>query len=185
MQILSGAGINVLSISADVGSIWTEATKTLTVEPATFNVDRVLGLSLRGSLRNVSRDLFSKDIARSMAAAFLVEPGPVELSLRDQGFVDLVAAQAERGRGRPGQPGRAILLAEMNRDRPKLMQLYPGLEPLFRALEQFLQGKGETLTVKVTPKGRVGLMQLVEEATTTDPGTAFFKNFSVEARTGR
>jgi hypothetical protein len=186
VKMLSGAGIDTLTMAFDFGSGWTEATKTLTVEPATFEAGRVFALSLKASFMNVTRDLFSKDMVMAMAAAFQVEAGSMELTLRDQGFIDLIAAEMSRtlGGGAGPQTGRAFLLESMARERQTLVQANPQAEPLFRAVEQFVKGSGETLTIRLTPKGRVVLLKFIEEASATN-SAALFKNFTVEAKTGR
>jgi len=63
-------------------------------------------------------------------------------------------------------------------------RLHTELQPVFDALARFVQGKGETLTIALKPKGgSVGLLQLIEAAR-RDPLTALLSNFTVEARTG-
>jgi hypothetical protein len=51
-------------------------------------------------------------------------------------------------------------------------------------MRQFVQGKGETLTVRLTPKGRVRALELAE-ALRLDPAGAVLAGFSVEATSGK
>jgi hypothetical protein len=60
-------------------------------------------------------------------------------------------------------------------------QSSPELQPLFDALSRFVQGKGETLTIALKPRGSVGLLQLIE-ALRRDPVAALLANFTVDAR---
>ena len=69
-------------------------------------------------------------------------------------------------------------------NKQRLANLGPDAERLFQAIEQFVRGKGETLTVRLTPKGRVGLLQFLD-ASKVDPAAAMLTNFNVEAATGR
>ena len=171
VKLLTGAGIDTLTVGVDVGSSWTEATKIVMVEPATMDIGGIFALSLKASVNNVTRAVFSTDMVKAMATAFQMEAGPVELTLRDHGFVDLMTAEMARtlGAGAGPQTGRAFLIESMARERQRLVQANPQAEPLFRAVEQFVKGSGETLTVRLTPRGRVGMMQFIEEASMTTP----------------
>ncbi len=118
-----------------------------------------------------------------MGALFLVEAGPIELSLRDLGFVDVLAAEMARERGAAPETGRALLLENMAMKRQALGSTSPEVEKLLQAVDRFVQGKGETLTIKVTPKSRVGLMEIME-ASKVSPD-ALLAKFSIEVMTGR
>lgn len=184
IKMLVGAGVRALAIGADVGTSWTEAAQTLALEPATVEIGGVLALSLKASASNVSRDAFSTDPAKVMASAVLVDAGPIELSLRDLGLVDLIAAQTALSRGAGPETGRTLLLENLALKKQALTHTSPDAETLFQAMERFVQGKGETLTVRLTPKGRVGLLQFLD-ASKVDPVAAMLASFTVEATTGR
>jgi len=113
----------------------------------------------------------------------LVEAGPIELSLRDLGFVDVLAAEIAREKGAPPETGRALLLESATMKRQGLASPSPDVEKLFQAVDRFLQGKGETLTIKVTPKSRVGLMELIMAANASPD--SLLASFNIEVTTGR
>jgi hypothetical protein len=65
-------------------------------------------------------------------------------------------------------------------DAAQQLQRYPGAKGFYDALSQFLQGRGETLTVRLTPRGRVGTLALME-ALRLAPDGALLAAFTVEA----
>ena len=184
INMLAGAGMRALAGGFDVGASWTEATQAVTLEPATLEIGGAFALSLKASLRNVARGIFTTDPIKAMESALQVDAGPIELSLRDLGLVDLMAAEAARGRGAGPEMGRTFLLDNMALNKQRLANLSPDAERLFQAMEGFVRGKGETLTVRLTPKGRVALLQFLD-ASKVDPAAAMLTNFNVEAATGR
>jgi hypothetical protein len=184
INMLAGAGMRALAAAIDVGATWTEAAQTVALEPATLEVGGVFALSAKASLGGVPRAIFDADPLKAMAVIPLLEAGPIEVTLRDLGLVDLAAAEAARLRGAGPEMGRTFLLENMTRNKQALAQTGPEVDALFEALARFVQGKGETLTIRLTPKGRVGLLEVLD-ATRLDPFAAMLASFSVEATTGR
>jgi hypothetical protein len=182
-QTLASNGVSSLTVAFDLGSVWTEASQALTVEPGTLEISNLISVSLKASLKNVTRDALSLDPMKSMPAIFLVEAGPIELSVRDLGLVDLLAAEMAREKGAAPETGRALLLESMAMKRQGLASTSPDLEKLFQAMDRFVQGKGETLTIKVTPKSRVGVMELMT-ASQVSPD-ALWNSFNIEVATGQ
>ncbi len=184
IKLLASSGVGALTVAFDMGSGWTEATQTLTVEPGALEIGNVFALSLKASIKNVTRDALSLDPVKSMGGMLLAEVGPIELSWRDLGFVDLLAAETARQKGAAPETGRTLLLENLAVNKQALATSSPEAEKFFQALERFVQGKGETLTIRVTPKGRVGLLELLD-ASKIAPETVLFAKFNIEATTGR
>ena len=183
IRALAERGIASLAVSLDLGARWTEAHQSVVLAPATLEVPNVLALSIKASAGKVAREMLSTDILKVMAGAPLVEAGPVELTIRDLGLVDLAATQLGQTKGVDAEAGRALLVESVAQRAAVATQTSPELQPVFDALSRFVQGKGETLTVALTPKGSVGLLQLIEGARRDAVG-ALLANFTVEARTG-
>jgi hypothetical protein len=184
IRALAGRGMASLTISLDLGARWHEAEQKVALAPAAVEIRDVLGLSIKASAGNVPREMLSTDFLKAMAAAPLVEAGPVELTLRDLGLVEVAAAQLGQTKGGDAAVGRALLVETLAQRAAEATQTAPELQQVFDALGRFVQGKGETLTVALTPKGTgVGLLQLIEAAR-RDPLAALLSNFTVEARTG-
>ncbi|HEX6000236.1 MAG TPA: hypothetical protein VFZ16_12725 [Hyphomicrobiaceae bacterium] len=182
INLLAGAGIQALTTGIDVGARWSEPAQVVTLEPATVEIDGAFALAVKATASNVSRDLFSTDVLRAMGSAASIEIGPIEVTLRDLGLLDLVAAEIARPTGQGPDVGRSLLLQAW--EKQASTQPDPGAQPFLQAMRQFVQGKGETLTVRLTPKGRVRALELAE-ALRLDPAGAVLAGFAVEATSGK
>jgi len=185
LRTLADRGILTLAAGLDVGATWTEGAQAFTLAPAAMQVSDILSVSAKASVGNVPRDIFSIDPAKVMGAASLVQAGPIEISLRDLGGLDLAFAQLAKAEGRPPEAGRAMLLDALARSADALSQTNPDVRPVFQAIGRFVQSKGQTLTIRLTPKGRIGVLQLVEAGRGYDPMAALFAAFNIEAEVGR
>jgi len=181
MRALAARGMANLAISLDLGARWQESEQTVVLAPATLEIRDLLALSIKASAGNVPREVLSTDLLKAMAAAPLVEAGPLELTLRDLGLIDVAAAQLGQTKGGDAEVGRALLVESLAERAAATTQSSPELQPLFDALSRFVQGKGETLTIALKPRGSVGLLQLIE-ALRRDPVAALLANFTVDAR---
>jgi hypothetical protein len=183
-DVLPRHGIDSLATSADIGVRWVEKQQMLALAPATVEIGNMLSLSLKASAGNVTRDVFATDPVKAIGGAAMAEAGPIEASLRDLGVVALVAAEAGRAQGAAPEQGRTLLLEALARNAEALAQTSPDVQPFLRALAELIEGKAHTLTVRLTPKGRVGVLQLIEAAQ-RDPVAALLASFDVEAKTAR
>ena len=183
IRALAARGVASVAASLDVGARWKEAEKSMVLAPATMEIRDVVALSIKASIGNVPREMLSTDIVKVMGGAPLVEAGPVELIVRDLGVVELAAAELGQTKGGDAEAGRALLAESLAQRAAAATQTSPELQPFFDALGRFLQSKGETLTITLTPKGSVGLLQVVEAARRDALG-ALLANFTVDARTG-
>jgi hypothetical protein len=183
IRALAERGIADLAISVDLGAHWNESEERVVLAPATLQIRDVVALSAKASVTHVPREMLSSDLLKVMAAAALVEVGPLELTVRDLGVVDVAAAQLAQAKGGDAGAGRALLV-ESVAQRAAAATPSPELQPVLDAITRFLQGKGETLSIALTPKaGSAGLQQVIEAASRDAIG-ALLGNFLVEARTG-
>src|SRR3954469_4900445 len=93
---LAAAGLASASVNLDLGAAWNEAGRSFAVQPGTAEIGNVLTASLRLSLANVQRAVFSLNPLQAAIMAAQIEAGPVELTLRDTGGVDLAIRQQAR-----------------------------------------------------------------------------------------
>jgi hypothetical protein len=185
LKTLAESGIFTLATSVDIGVAWSQDTRAFALAPATVDIGKLFAVSLEASLGNVPANIFSTDPAVVMAAASGVEIGPIELSLRDQGGLELAAAQFAKERGQPPEAGRAMLAAMLAQNAEATLQASPELRPLYEALGRFVEGNGETLTITLVPRGRVPLMQLVEAGKAPGGPAALLGSFAIEAKVHR
>jgi hypothetical protein len=185
INLLAAAGLSTLVAEADLGVRWIEADQALALEPATVEVGGFASLSVRTSITKVTRDLFSTDVIKAMEGALGAEMGSIEVTLRDLGMVDILAAEVTRLSGQGPEAGRSLLLEQWTRGAQQQAQIHPGAQSFYDAVGRFLQGKGETLTVRLTPRGRVRVLALMEALRLTPPEGALFAAFTVEASSAK
>ncbi len=178
---LVAAGLNIAAIDADLGAAWTEASGAFVLEPIKFNFGDVLDASARISLAHVPRGLFSPDLPQAMAMAAQIEVGTLELSLHDTGGLDLATAQYAHAQDVSRDAARRALVdsirtsAQANTDNAELLAMAD-------ALGRFIETPRGTLTLKLTPLGKVPALQLVQ-LMKTDPMIALAQ-FRIEASSG-
>ena len=80
------------------------------LEPASLDLGGVLKASARVSLANVPRGVFSPNLAQATAMAAQIEAGPLELTLRDTGGIDLAVAQQARAQNISREPARRAIV---------------------------------------------------------------------------
>ncbi|MBR0957029.1 hypothetical protein [Bradyrhizobium japonicum] len=179
---LIAAGIDNLAIDLDLGAGWTEQSNSLVLEPATLDVGGIARAQLRVALGNVPREVFSADPAQLMSQSARIEAGTIELSVRDKGFVDSAVAQNARGRNVSRDAARQTLVDSVRAQRAEVAAANPEAGTAVDAIASFVETPGQTLVIKVTPRAKAPLMQLIQ-LLQTDPESALAQ-FRIEASTG-
>jgi len=164
---LIAAGLTTAAIDLNLRAAWTEASGTFVLDPVKFDFGEVLKASARVSLAHVPRGLFSPDLPQVLAMAAQIEAGPLELTLRDDGGVDLAVTQYARAQSSSREAARRTLAdsikagAVANSDNPEVLAAS-------EAIARFVENPRGTLTLKLTPLGKVPALQLVQ-LLKTDP----------------
>ncbi len=180
-QKLIEAGLDRLTVDADLGAAWTEASRAFALEPVKLEIGGLLNASLRLPLANVPRETFSLNAAQAMGAAAQIETGAIELTLHDLGGVDLAIADFARTQATSRDAARqAIVQTIRGADAPD--ELKPAADALKDALVNFIETPGQTLVIKLTPLAKAPLLQLIQ-LLKTDPPQALMQ-FRIEASTG-
>jgi hypothetical protein len=175
------AGLDMAAIDFDLGGAWTEASHTFALDPVTLELGGVLKASARLSLANVPRGVFSLDPAQSAAMAAEIEAGPIELTVRDIGGVDLVVARNARTQNVSREAARRAIVENID-TRAKTATASPDALAVADALAHFIENPQGTLIIKLTPLGRVPALQLIQ-LMETDPLVALAQ-FQVEVSSG-
>ena len=131
---------------------------------------------------NVPREVFSSDPAQFMGRAAQVEAVAIELSVRDNGFVDSAVTQNARGRNVSRDAARQTLVDSVRVYRADVAAANPEAGTAVDAIASFVETPGQTLVIKVTPRAKVPLMQLMQ-LLQADPEGALAQ-FQIEASTG-
>ncbi|MDE5441858.1 hypothetical protein GWG65_10420 [Bradyrhizobium sp. CSA207] len=179
---LIAGGIDKLAIDLDLGAGWTESSNSFVLAPATLDIGGIATAKLRIALGNVLRGLFSADPAQLMSQATQVEAGTVEFSLRDSGGVDSVAMQYARGKNVSREAAHQALADSVRVHRAEVVAANPEAGTAVDAIASFVETPGQTLVIKVTPRAKVPLMQLMQ-LLQADPESALAQ-FRIEASTG-
>lgn len=135
----------------------------------------------RVALTNVPRQVFSINPPQATSAAAQIEAGTIELIVRDTGGVDLAVAQYARMQNVSRDAARQAIVASIRDNSATATATNPDAAAIVNALMRFIESPLTTLTLKLTPRGKVPAMQLFQ-ALKTDP-LAALAQFQVEAST--
>lgn len=182
-KMLAAAGITNATVHFDLGAAWTENARTFAVEPAAIEIGNVLTAAARLTLVNVAREAFSLNPLQAAIMAAQIEAGPVEIALRDTGGLDLMIAQQARQQNISREAARKAVVDGIRESAMKMASINPDVMALAGVLTRFIENPRGTLNIKLTPRGKVSAMQLLE-AMKTSPIAALAR-FQVEATTGR
>ncbi|MCK1425238.1 hypothetical protein IVB14_15910 [Bradyrhizobium sp. 180] len=176
------SGIDKLAIDLDLGAAWTESSNSFNLTPATLDIGGIASAQLRITLSNVPRELFSADPAQFMGRAAQVEAVALEFSVRDNGFVDSAVTQNARGRNVSRDEARRTFVDSVRAYRADVAAANPEAGTAVDAIASFVETPGQTLVIKVTPRTKVPLMQLMQLFNADPEGT--LAQFKIEASTG-
>ncbi|MBR1128922.1 hypothetical protein [Bradyrhizobium iriomotense] len=176
------AGVDKLAIDLDLGAAWTESSGAFALAPATIDLGNLARAQARFALANVPRGLFTTDPVQAMSQAEQIETGAIELSLRDSGVVDLVVAQFSRMQNLSRDAARSAIVEMIRAQGEKIAASNLDARVAVDALAGFVETSGQTLTIKLTPLGKVPVVQLMD-ALNHEPIVALAQ-FRIEASTG-
>ena len=159
---LIAAGIDKLAIDLDLGAAWTESSNSFALTPATLDIGGIAKAQLRIALGNVPREVFSADPAQLMGQAARIEADTLEFSLRDNGGVDLVVTQFARMQNVSRDAARQALVESIKAKREQLASANPDADATVDAIARFVETPGQTLSIKLTPRAKAPLMQLMQ-----------------------
>ena len=179
---LIAAGIDKLAIDFDLGAAWTEASNSFALTPATLDIGGIATAQLRVALGNVPREVFSAEPAQLMGQAARIEAGTLEFSLRDNGGVDLAVTQFARMQNVSRDAARQALVESIKAKREQVASANPDADAAVDAIARFVETPGQTLSIRLSPRAKAPLMQLMQ-LLQTDPQSALAQ-FRIEASTG-
>jgi hypothetical protein len=179
---LVAAGVDKAAIDADLGAAWSEASQNFAFEPVTIEISDMLKASARLSLANVPRGVFSTDLQQVTAAAAQIEAGALELTLRDLGALDILVAQYARAQNIGRDAARAAILENIRTEGEDAAAANPDAAAAVETLARFVETSRQTLVIRLTPRGKVPALQLLQ-LFQTEPQEALAQ-FRIESSTG-
>ncbi len=145
-------GFKVIPTAFDVGAVWSEADKTVSLSPGNVELSGLGAIRARLKLGNVPREVIGLDQAQFMAAMLDFEVQDLSFDLADQGAMQ--SSEAER----------AAIAMQIAATRAKLSEAQmpaPSYLALMTAVEQFTASTGKTLSVRFAPRAPVALVDLL------------------------
>jgi hypothetical protein len=106
----------------------------------------------------------------------------MELTVRDNGGIDVLVAEAARRRNISREAARRALIDDVEAFGEKVAAANPDGAAAVEAVARFVETPGQTLIIKLTPRGKVPGLQLIQ-LLKADPLDALAQ-FHVEASTG-
>jgi hypothetical protein len=176
---LAAAGFTTANIDLDAGAAWTESTRTLTLSPWFIKLANVGSVEAKGALNKVPASIFSLDQATLISSMPLVEAGPIEIIIRDLGGVDIAVADFARKQNVSADEARRTLVESVTQPAAALVPANPDLAALADATAHFIEARGGTLTIKITPKNSLPLLQVFAMAKDNPAGV--LAQFRIEA----
>jgi hypothetical protein len=178
---LIGAGIDTISTDDEIGAAWTEASGAFVLDPVKIQIGGIMEASARVSLGHVQRQVFSFNPQQATAMAAQIEAGTIEITVHDIGGVDLGIKQYARTQNLSADAARQAIVAAIRTTSTGVTVAIPDAAIIVDALVGFIEKPGTTLTLKLTPRGDVPAMLLIQQAK-ADPLGALAQ-FQVEAAT--
>ena len=181
-KLLLTAGLDKAAVDVDIGANWTEASRVLALEPVTLDLGGVAKALARVQLANVPRGVFSPNAPQAVAMVAQIEAGTIELKLRDTGGVDLLVAQQARMQNVSRDAARRAIVEGIRSGSAQAAASNPDTVAAVEAVARFVESPGQTLNIKLTPLGKVPVVQLMQ-LLKADPMVALAQ-FRIEASTG-
>ncbi|HEY3681381.1 MAG TPA: hypothetical protein VGL45_21920, partial [Bradyrhizobium sp.] len=181
MAPLVAAGIDTISTDDDLGATWTEASGAFMLDPVKIQLGGVMDASARISLGHVQRQVFSFNPQQATAMAAQIEAGTIEVTVHDLGGVDLAVKQYARQQNVSPDAARQAIIESLKTETADSIAANPDVAIIVDALSGFIEKPGSTLTLKLTPRGKVLAMPLIPQVE-NDPQGALAQ-FQVEAST--
>jgi hypothetical protein len=178
---LIAAGLQTLAIGCDVSAVWTEAANTFVLDAPTLDIGGIVKASARVSLGNVPRQLFTPNVQQAAMAATQIQAGAIEITLRDTGGVDLLIAQYARTQNVSVDDAKQAVVDSLRSQSANIIASDPDATAIVDALAHLLQNPKTAVTIKLTPRGRIAAMALIQAAK-ADPA-ATLALFQVDAST--
>jgi hypothetical protein len=181
-MLLRDVGINEATAVIDFGLVWNESERKLVLTPGTFEIGKLFAVNAELSLDNVLRDLFTTNPTQALVTTSLIKPGPLKITLRDLGGVDLLLAKYAREHGIMIEEARTAIMAEVQLNSEALAARDPAGGKFGAALVDFIRKPNGTLKVSMTPKQSLRLLEMIDVLKAGGPDAISL--FEIEAQSG-
>jgi hypothetical protein len=175
---LLAMGYRNLDLSTKLDLAWNAARSELAINALSLGGAGMARLDAKGTLGNVSKDLFASDLALAQVAALGATARSVEAKLQNLGlFEKLLENEARKAKRKPEEMRQQYAMMA-NLGLAAILGPSDGAKALTAAISRFIAKPG-TLTVSATAKSGGGL-GLADVITLTDP-TEIFDKIDIKA----
>jgi hypothetical protein len=175
---LLAMGYKVLDLSARLDLAWEAARNEIAINALSFGGEGMAKFDAKGTLGNVTKDLFASDLALAQVAALGATVRGIEANLQNLGlFEKLIENEARKAKRKPDEVRQQYaMMATLGLS--AILGPSDAAKTLTSAISRFIAKPG-TLTVKATAKTGSGL-GLADVITMSEP-TEIFDKIDLEA----
>jgi hypothetical protein len=160
-------GIRSLDLSAKLDLAWEAARSELAIRQVSFGGEGLARLNLSGTLGNVTKDLFSSDVALAQVAALGATARGLNAKLENFGLIEKLIANEARKAGRKPEEMRQQFAMIASLGLASILGPSDAAKVLTAAVARFAARPG-TLSVEASAKSASGL-GLADVIAITDP----------------
>ena len=154
LRQLAEAGIDKIDFSHNIDLAWSETTNEIALKDYSFNLAGLGAVKLSGVIGNVTKDLFSSNLALVQSTAFSALVKSLDFSLDNQGAVELGLKFQEKQSGATPQETQQMLVAGAAMGIPAILGDSAGAKALAAALSKFA---AEPKMLRITARAKDGL----------------------------
>jgi hypothetical protein len=172
-------GYKSLNVSLAIESAWNEAANEIAIKEVSFNGVDMGSVAIRAILGNVTKDVFSSDLAMAQVALMGATAKSLSINVENRGGFERGIAHAAKQQGRTADDLRKELGAAATMVIPAVLGDSSGAKAIASAVAKFVTKPG-TLAISATAKDKSGLGLADFMATGGDP-TAILSKLDVTA----
>ncbi|MBV8851636.1 MAG: hypothetical protein JOZ16_18840 [Methylobacteriaceae bacterium] len=177
IRAIAGLGYSSVNIGSRMDMAWKQTAQELAVNEVSVAAGGMGTLKLKGTLTNVSKDLFAPEPAIVQAAALSALVKNVDLTVSDQGLLNRVIANEAKRSGRTPDAVRSEWVSAAAVGIPAALGDAPAGRTLGSAVSRFIAKPG-TLHISANAPNGIGAAEFM--LFSQDP-TGFLKRIDVQA----
>jgi hypothetical protein len=177
LRAIAGLGYSRIDLGSRMDVAWKQPAQELAVNEVSLAAAGMGALKLKGTLTNVSKDLFAPEPAVAQAAALSALGKSLDLTVTDQGLLNRMVANEAKRSNRTPDAVRSEWVTQAAVGIPRALGDPPAGRTLGAAVSKFI-AKPNTLHVSANAPNGIGAAELM--LFSQDPA-AFFKRMDVQA----
>jgi hypothetical protein len=177
LRTIAGLGYSRVDVGSRMDVAWKQSAQELAVNEVSVTAGGMGALKLKGSLTNVSKDLFAPEPAVAQAAALSALLKNVDLTLTDQGLLNRIIANEAKRSSRTPDAVRSEWVTAAGVGIPAALGDAPAGRTLGAAVSKFIASP-KVLHITATAPNGIGAAEIM--LFSQDPA-AFLKRMDVQA----